>query len=212
MSKKLKIALSVIGGVVLVVVVLRYAMFKVWTLPEEGWLAASVAPTLWGGDTVLLLTVGSPSRGDLVRCEDPDNPGDWIVGRIVGMPGDVVELQGPTLRIDGVRYDSKEACKEPYFTIVHPDSGAELTLQCSRVEFGPGWHFFGIPKKHKRSDDKKKNVGEGNVFLLSDNRSVHEDSRDFGTLPLESCSERIVFRLWSIDGWADSSRRMDYIR
>ena len=105
MKEKLIRILIGVGAVVLVLVIIRYSMFKTWTLPEDGWTAASVAPTLWGGDTVLLLTAGTPGMGDLVRCADPEIEGEWVVGRIVGMGGDEVDLKGRTLRINGTNND-----------------------------------------------------------------------------------------------------------
>jgi signal peptidase I len=49
------------------------------------------------------------------------------------------------------------------------------------------------------------------VFLASDNRHYHDDSRDFGTVVRASCQERVVFRFWSARGWFDQKRRMTFI-
>jgi signal peptidase I len=54
-------------------------------------------------------------------------------------------------------------------------------------------------------------VPAGHVFLASDNRYYHDDSRDFGSVPKDSCHERVVFRLWSARGWFDEARRMSLI-
>ena len=197
-----------------VVVALRYLLFQSWTIPEDdAWLAASIAPTLRGGDTVLVLTRGKPGFGDLARCKDPDDPNTWIVGRIVGLGGDEVEVMGSVLSVNGKSYVSTEACEEARFTIQHPDTGSEVELGCSRVELAGSWHFKGSGgQSRKLGDDKVHKVGEGRVFLLSDNRDVHDDSRDFGAIPADSCDGRVVFRLWSRDGWNDSKRRFTVIR
>ncbi len=50
------------------------------------------------------------------------------------------------------------------------------------------------------------------LFLLSDDRSYHDDSRDFGTVPADSCTGRIVFRLWGKEGWCDDKRRMTFVQ
>ena len=54
-------------------------------------------------------------------------------------------------------------------------------------------------------------VESGLVYLLSDNREFHEDSRDFGPVPKESCTETIFFRLWGAEGWGDAETRMTYL-
>lgn len=213
MSKYLRFLAWTVGIIAVVVGLLRLVLFEAWTVPEDdSWLGASVAPTLQAGDTVLLLTRGTPGFGDLVRCTDPEDPSDWVIGRIIGLERDQIEVQEGSLSVNGTRYRSAEACKKTEFTIEHPDTGSEIELRCSRVEMGGGWHFVGSLTKRKKSDNKKHQVGVGLVYLLSDNRSFHDDSRDFGPVPAESCSERIVFRLWSSDGWSDSERRLDVIR
>lgn len=210
---RLKSALQVVGALTLIVAGLRAFAFTTWTIPDDdAWLAASIAPTLWPGDTVVVLTVGKPDRGDLVRCPDPDHPGEWVVGRVTAVGNESVSLKGRTLEVDRATYNSTEACTEPYFTVRHPDSGNEVDVQCARVEMGTGWHFRGTGKKYEQRHDKDALVGPGRVFLLSDNRDLHEDSRDFGTLYEEDCMQRVVFRLWGGDGWSDAAKRMTVIR
>lgn len=198
----------ILGGIVLLG---RAFLFEVWTVPDGSWVAASSAPTLAGGDTVLVLTRGEPSFGDLVRCKDPEKDG-YVVGRIVGTSGDQVELKGRSLRVNGVRYDTSEACAEPRFTIRHPDTGDEMEFQCGRLDIGGGWHFAGISSRYDAGNDHSHRVGQGRFYLLSDNRDVHDDSRDFGTVPVESCQGPIFARLWGIGGWSQAARRLDVIR
>jgi signal peptidase I len=213
MNKVLKFILwtgAIVGGLVLLG---RLLLFETWTIPTDPpTLPASVAPTLAAGDLVIVLTRGKPAFGDLVRCPDPETPGRFVVGRIVGLPGDEVEVIGHTVRVNGRAYDSSDACTENTFKVASPDSGREVEMQCGRVEMGGGWHFRGHAKTPRKGNDHKKRVGEGYVLLLSDNRDMHDDSRDFGPLPIDGCTERIVFRLWGTGGWTDSSRRMDVIR
>lgn len=199
------------GALIALAVVGRLLLFDLYTVPESGWLATSVAPTLGPGDTALVLIRGEPSFGDLVRCPDPEKEG-WVVGRIVGTSGDQVELKGRTLRVNRTRYDVDEACREPRFSVRHPDSGHSMELRCSRAGLGGGWHFLGTSERYNPSNDVTARVGEGRVFLLSDNRDLHDDSRDFGTVPLETCQGPIFFRLWGPGGFTVSDRRFDVIR
>jgi len=213
MRKVLRVLLYVLGAIIVVLLIMRLTFIETWTIPDDNdWLGVSIVPTLFTGDEVVLLTVGTPRFGELVRCEDPDKEGEWIIGRVVGLGGDMVELEGPTLRVNGVRYNTVEACKDSPFIVEHPDTNREVEVQCSRVDIGGGWHFRGTTGKYSRRRDKRKLVGDDHVFLLSDNRDLHFDSRDYDTVPLDSCDAQIVFRLWSEDGWSDSDYRMTVIR
>jgi signal peptidase I len=73
-------------------------------------------------------------------------------------------------------------------------------------------HYRGYSAKAEIRTPVKSTVGQGMVFLLSDDRSYHDDSRDFGVVPLASCKNRIFFRLWSKAGWSDEPHRLSYVR
>ena len=54
-------------------------------------------------------------------------------------------------------------------------------------------------------------IADDKVFLLSDNRLLPYDSRDFGLVDRDSCTETVVFRLFSKDGYFDADRRFMFI-
>ena len=212
MRKLLKFLGWTIGILVVVGVVLRLALFDSWTIPDDDpVLAAGIAPTLRGGDSVLVLTAGSPGFGDLVRCKDPDNPGHFVVGRIVGTDNDLVRVEGRMLRVNGTLYNESDACQEPFFSVEHPTTGATVELGCSRVQMGGGWHMRGVVRGPFNQEGVEQRVAPGKLYLLSDNRDLHDDSRDFGQIAREDCDGRIVFRLWSKAGWSDSAARLSGI-
>lgn len=212
MEKALKFMLWTVGIIAFFCGLGRAFLFETWTVPDDPVLVASVAPTLRGGDLVLVLTVGESQWGDLVRCPDPEEPSRYVVGRILGMPGDSVEVEGGVLRVNGARYDTQEACKEGFFEVAHPDTGAPVEMVCSRIEIGNNWHFRGKAPKFHAGNDFKHQTGPQHAYLLSDNRDLHDDSRDFGAVQKDSCNQRIFFRLWGAAGWTDSEARMTFIR
>jgi signal peptidase I len=181
-------------------------------VPAALTLSASVAPTLDGGDFVLLLTRGTPGFGDLVRCKDPDDPAQYVVGRIAGVEGDVVEIAGRSVEVQGRRYNPSQSCPPRKYKTLHPNTEAEVELECGVVDMGGGWHHRGRTKGTVNPVTSKTEVGQGMVFLLSDNIDLHDDSRDFGTLERASCTERIIFRFVSKNGWSDEDPRMTVIR
>ena len=55
-------------------------------------------------------------------------------------------------------------------------------------------------------------VPAGDVYLLSDNRMLPYDSRDYGTVERSNCTEAIIFRLVGAEGYSDSESRFTFIR
>jgi signal peptidase I len=191
----------------------RALVFDVWTLPDEAGFGAALAPTLRPGDMVLLLKRGQPGFGDLVRCTDPQDPKLFVVGRIAGLPRDHIEIEGASLSVNGHPYNAESACPDRRYTIAHPTSGEVIDLACEEVTMGPGWHFRGHSKKPLFGALKTTaDVGEDMVYLLSDDRDYHDDSRDFGAVPRSTCKERVVFRLWGKQGMKDDPWRFEVIR
>jgi signal peptidase I len=187
----------------------RALFLDVWTIPDnDPHLAAAIAPTLLPGDTVLVLTRGAPGFGDLVRCTDPNDTTRFIAARIAGTEGDNLEIDDQTLRVNGRTYNGEVSCIESVSTIQHPTSGADVELACDVVRMGGGWHFRALSRKRPPiAPPIAAHVEEGMVYLLSDDRSYHDDSRDFGQLPRSSCKGLIFFRLWSKGGLRDEKHR-----
>jgi len=198
--------LVVVGGIG------RAVFVDVWVLPDDPKTSASVAPSLAGGDTILFMRRNKPAFGDLVRCTDPEDATHFVVGRVVGLTGDIVEANGRELSVNGTRYISEMACVESKVSVPHPSSGSPVDIRCDQVQIAGHPHFRGFSEKVTGVTPTKATVGQGMVFLLSDDRSYHDDSRDFGTVPADSCTGRIVFRLWGKEGWGDDKRRMTFVQ
>jgi signal peptidase I len=211
-GKYLKFLAWVVGILAIIAIVLRLTVFEVWTVPDDPELVASLAPTLRAGDMVLVMRRGDRGLNDLVRCKDPDYPQQHVVARLVGVGGETVEFQGLDVAVDRKRYTSSEACAEGIVTFPHPKSGAPMQGTCNRVEMGGGWHYRLYSADGYPIKDQKHTVGAGRVYLVSDNRSFHLDSRDYGALPKADCPEKVVFRLWGKPGFFNDTRRFELIR
>lgn len=197
---------------VVIGLIVRVAFVDVWVLPDDPKTSASVAPSLAGGDAILFMRRNKPAFGDLVRCRDPDDPTRFVTGRVVGQWGDTVETNGRELSVNGKRYIGEMACAEAKVTIPHPTSGSTVEIWCDQVEIGGHPHLRGSSDKAGIVTPTKATVGQGMLYLLSDDRSYHDDSRDFGVVPADSCTGRIVFRLWGKGGWSDDKRRMTFVQ
>jgi signal peptidase I len=199
-----------------VIVLLRLVALRWWQLPSQiadAELAASMAPSLEGGDWVLLWRLTRPGLGDLVVCPDPDDPSNIVVGRIAAEENDTISIDGQAVEINGVRPHIEYNCTEQTFSLIDPDTTKEFEVFCDMEEIGEKLHargHNGNAKFTKRRYEKK--VEPGKIFLLSDNRVQPFDSRHFGTVERSSCTETVFFRLVSERGFFDHKQRFSYIR
>jgi signal peptidase I len=196
--------LGAIGGF------LYLTLLDFWRLPtDDAQLSVSVEPTLSAGDLVLVTRHGTPSVPYLVRCTDPDAPGRFVVGRIVGGGGDKVDLINESLTVNGGHAPSPRACVTSTVTLTNPATNSEETLNCRETEFGGITHQVLALSDHPEPG-KSTQVESGKVYLVSDNHHMHLDSRDFGPVLPSSC-QHIVARVWSRDGFGDDKHRFTFI-
>jgi signal peptidase I len=211
-DKLLRVILWVAAAAAVLLVAGRTVLLDGWVVPDDNKMAAAVAPTLQGGDAVLYMRHNKPAFGDLVRCVDPDDPTRFVVGRVAGLHGDTVETNGRELTVNGTRYTGEMACAEAKLTIPHPTTGSTVDLWCDQVSMGGHPHFRGSNGNVGLASPTKNVVGDGMLFLVSDDRTYHDDSRDFGTVQAASCTGRIIFRVVGKGGWGDDKRRMSFVQ
>jgi signal peptidase I len=189
---------------------LRLVALRWWQVPtDDDELAASLAPSLAAGDWVILWRLTPPSFGDLAMCPDPDNEGYSVIGRIAGEGDDRLRLKGADIYVNNRKLATESACNPPRVKITDPASGASVELNCSTEAMG------GV--KHMRLNSKKvaefsTEVPSGSVFLVSDNRDMPYDSRNYGSLDKDACKETVVFRIMGAEGMGDVERRFTFIQ
>ncbi len=168
------------------------------------------APSLEPGDFVLVWR-GEPHVGDLVRCPDPSDSSRWLVARIVGVGGDKIEWNEAGLRINNFRLNTSSCVTGPR-KLQHPELG-EVELTCQGEELGSTKHDSYTSKDVPMFTETV--VEAGKIFVVSDNRvdPWTHDSRlpEVGQVPLESCQQRLLVRMWSAKGWGDSERRLTFL-
>ena len=196
--------------------VLRLTCLRWWQVPlDDPDLAASIAPTLGPGDWVILWRATSPGFGDLVLCPDPEDPDEVFIGRIAAEGGDRLQIdEMGSLTVNNARMRSERACESAKITVENPRSGDEIELRCDVETLGGVHHPRALPPSSKvplKPIAMTREVEPGSVFLISDNRFLPFDSRDFGPLPTASCKEAVKFRLVSRLGFSDVRTRLSII-
>ena len=179
MRKFLKALLWTVGILAVLTAVARLTAIRWWRVPaNDPVLEASITPTLFGGDLVLLWRATSPKFGDLVMCPEPGAPERVVIGRIVGEAGDAVKLKGGVVWINDKPAETETACSESQFINIDPDTGNEVEQTCWIEAIGGVSHKRGnvLEVGGKAKMATERTVQDGKVFLLSDNREFPYDS------------------------------------
>ncbi len=141
-------------------------------------------------------------RGDVVVFRLPNDPSQDYIKRVVGLPGDRIQMIGGVLHING------EPCKlervEDYVKV--DDYGYEMRIPKYRETLPNGVSHFvlDIEAGKSRSDDTKEFVvPAGHYFMMGDNRDNSNDSRiDVGFVPAQNLVGRAEIVFFSHDGSA----------
>ncbi len=211
MAKLLRYIFWVSLIVAVLVGLLRLTAIRWWQVPVgDPYLDASIAPTLRGGDWLILWRATAPRSGDLALCPDPKAPARIVIGRFAGMQGDHVKISKNALTVNGSVADNTGSCDS--FKTIDPAAGLEVPQGCSEEELFEKTHLIAVVRdSYAEPAPVDLDVPEGKVFLLSDNRQFPYDSRDFGAVDRSSCAETIVVRLVSKDGFFDVANRFTWI-
>ena len=131
------------------------------------------APTLSRLENTLL-PIDPIRRGDIIVFKYPEEPERDFIKRVIGLPGDTLELRKKRVYINGTMLD------EPYVRyLVPPDEengGGEFDV---RVQYGP------------------VTVPPGHYFMMGDNRDNSQDSRYWGFMPQEYIKGKALFVYFS---------------
>jgi signal peptidase I len=94
-------------------------------------------------------------------------------------------------------------------TVYDPTINDDVELACSVEEYGETDFWALRASKHPEAQ-RTVTAEMGVWFLVSDDRHVHLDSRDFGQVDPKTC-QHVVFRLAGAKGFRDAKKRLTVI-
>ena len=160
--------------VILLALVIFFAIhFMIQNFRIDG---TSMEPNVHNGEYVIVNKTAywfghDPHRGDVVVFQAPDQPQNDRVKRVIGLPGETVEVTGDgtvyITNIDGIR----SKLEEPYLPSHHSGTSGTWT------------------------------VPEDEYFVMGDNRSVSYDSREVGPVPRDKIIGKAWLIVWPIRDW-----------
>ncbi len=222
--------------VALVVLVLRSFIFEPFRIPSD-----SMMPTLLDGDFIIVnkyayglrlpvinrkfVPIGTPQRGDVVVFRYPRDPSVNYIKRLIGLPGDHVEVRSDRITINGKPvpfkviapyndgcYINMQLAEERIGEHVHQSMLCPVPLfpspvtpaGCNRSE-SHGYYCGGEsgsgglgPTVDALEADARTfvtDVPPGNYFMMGDNRDNSEDGRMWGFVPEDNLVGKAT-RIW----------------
>lgn len=136
---------------------------------------ASMEPTFADWEYLIvdkvIYDIEEPERGDVIVFTLPGDSNRSLIKRVIGLPGETVLIRGANVSIVNDENPSGFTLSEPYVN----------------------------PKNASSGDIVKTTLGDGEYFVLGDNRRVSADSRVWGMLPEKNVTGRVDVRLFPLD-------------
>jgi len=208
---------SVIVQALILALVIRTLLFQPFSIPS-----GSMRPTLLEGDYLFVTkwaygysryslpfspnlfsgrVFGSaPERGDVAVFKYPPNPSLDYIKRVVGLPGDRIQVIDSVLTINGVPVKREKVGEIDDIDITERPEPVEVYRET--LPNGVSYDTLDLTPNGFSDQTREVVVPEGNYFMMGDNRDNSADSRVFGFVPEENLVGRANIIFFSIAGGA----------
>ena len=206
--------IKVIIQALLLAMIIRTVLFQPFTIPS-----GSMMPTLLVGDYIFVnkfaygyskyslpfspdifsgrIFASEPKRGDVVVFRFPPNPDVDYIKRLVGLPGDHIQVKEGILYING-----KAVPRQPdgSFTSDYKlDPGDDVPVYKEVLDNGKTYDTLDQSPVSRGDNTREFIVPEGHYFMMGDNRDNSLDSRfDVGYVPAENLVGRASVIFFSL--------------
>lgn len=137
----------------------------------------SMEPNFHDGDYLIVNEIGykfdDPKRGDVIIFHYPNDPSQFFIKRIIGLPGEKIEIKNNEIVI---------------YNREHPD--------------GFALDEFYIPKSAVISKNHSKELKNDEYYVLGDNRIASSDSRVWGVLEKHYIVGKAWIRAWPFNDFS----------
>lgn len=117
--------------------------------------------------------LSEPKRGDIIVFRYPRNPQEFFIKRIVGLPGEKIQIQDGQVYIYNKDKPEGSVLEEPYLS--------------------EGTKTYGI------SDSDIVTLEKDEYYVLGDNRNSSKDSRSFGPVNKSFIIGKVLLRGWPFE-------------
>ena len=198
-----------IGVAIAVALLLRAFVVEAFQIPS-----GSMIPTLEVGDHIFVskfsygLSIpftdkkifqhSTPERGDVIVFKFPQDHSTDYIKRVVGLPGDAVEVRQGQLYINGQEVH-RERLRTPCHYSEVSTAGVPDDHDCEHwvEKLGKKVHDTILEPSHPATDQPRTVIAPGEVFVMGDNRDNSYDSRRWGTVKMELIKGRALIIWWS---------------
>lgn len=134
-----------------------------------------------------------PERGDLVVFSYPNQPQVTYVKRVIGLPGDRIQI------IRGRLHINEEALEYELLPKASQDNPNAELFDIFKESFGASHWRVIFQKSAENNNFGPLVIPPGEVFLLGDNRDASDDSRYWGTVPTSQIIGKVALIWLSLD-------------
>lgn len=174
-------------AIIALIIVVPIRMFIAQPFIVSG---ASMEDTFHSGEYLIVDQLSyhfdTPKRGEVIIFRYPEDTSKFFIKRVIGIPGDTISIRDDTVRISNTEHPDGFTLTEPYVESMRPSGTVEETL------------------------------GDGEYFVMGDNRDQSSDSRTWGILTQEKIIGRAFLRLFPVseidafpgaipDDWPDTN-------
>ena len=206
--------IKVIAQALILAMVIRTVFFQPFTIPS-----GSMMPTLLVGDYIFVnkfaygyskyslpfspnlfsgrIFASEPKRGDIVVFRFPPNPDVDYIKRLVGLPGDHIQVTEGVLYVNGKPVPKVQ--DGTFNSDYAQDPGQDVPVFRETLDNGVSYDTLDQSPVSRGDNTREFIVPEGHYFMMGDNRDNSLDSRfDVGFVPAENLVGRASVIFFSL--------------